>query len=176
MAFILFRNLAWQQIIQGLRSTFYLKIKNQTVFLASTLFSDVGLTLTGNLLCSQHVSVCLWLWRCSVLSRWPMNTQQLNPVYLIALHFMIVSLFFVSHGWLDLPIIQKNWLKLFIYKALLLKLPNYLTSLLTLKSSNYSTQASNYLTLDILHVRTNFERVGSDSVLKIQSYIIGLKS
>lgn len=46
--------------------------------------------------------------------------------------------------------VTNSHLMLFIYKALL---PKYLTSLLSFKSSNY-------LTLDIPHVRTNVDRTG----------------
>ena len=49
---------------------------------------------------------------------------------------------------------------LFIYKALLLKPPSYLTPLLSFKPGSYRTRSSNYLTLDIPYTRTNIGRTG----------------
>ena len=53
---------------------------------------------------------------------------------------------------------RNSHLMLLIYKALLLKLPNKLTFILTFKCRNYSTQSSNYLTLNIPHLHTNVSR------------------
>lgn len=93
--------------------------------------------------------------------------HQLNPVYHSALRFITNDNFHTHHcslyqkvGWTSLQLRRNIHLMLFIYKALLLKLPNYLTSLLSFKSSNYRTRSSNYLTLDIPFTRTNVGRTG----------------
>lgn len=96
-------------------------------------------------------STCPWLGRYSVSSCCPSTLQRLNPVYHSALRFITNDKSRTHHcitgsGWTSLQSKRNNLLMLFIYKALLLKLPNYLTSLLSTKSSNYSTRSSNYWT------------------------------
>lgn len=65
-------------------------------------------------------------------------------------------------GWTSLQSRRNSHLVLIIYKALLLKFPNYLlTSLLSFKSTNY-------LTFHIPHVRTN---VGRTSLLYFTLFV-----
>lgn len=66
---------------------------------------------------------------------------------------------------------------IFIYKSLLLKLSNYIISLFTFNSYNYSTQYNSYITLDIPHLPTNFGRIFLNIVfikyaLKLESFIV----
>ena len=119
----------------------------------------------------------------------PSTLNQLNPVYHSALRFITNDNFYTHHctlyqkvGWSSLQSRRNIHLMLFIYKALLCKLPNYLTSLLSFKSSNYKTRSTDYITLNIPRTRTNVGRTGFNyyaplkfnglqSTLKLQSII-----
>ena len=97
----------------------------------------------------------------------PTTLQHLNAMYHSALRFITNDKFHTYHcslyhtvGRTSLQTRRNSHLMLLIYNALLLKLPNDLTSLLTLKSRNYNTRSSNYLTLDIPRGRTNVGRTG----------------
>ena len=92
----------------------------------------------------------------------PTTLQHLNAMYHSALRFITNDKFHTYHcslyhtvGRTSLQTRRNSHLMLLIYNALLLKLPNDLTSLLTLKSRNYNTRSSNYLTLDIPHHHPN---------------------
>lgn len=93
----------------------------------------------------------------------PSTLQLLNSSCRSALDFTTNNKFDTQHcslyyrQWLDgLHYNQEETaLSLFTYKALLSKLPNYFTSLLSLEFNNCSTQFRNDLTLNIPHAHTN---------------------
>ncbi len=76
----------------------------------------------------------------------PSTFQLLNPIYHCALCFIRNAKSHTHHcslyqlvGWSSLHSRRNSHLMSFIYKTLLFKLPEYLTSLLSFKSNNYST-------------------------------------
>lgn len=62
-------------------------------------------------------------------------------------------------GWTSLALRREQHCILFIYKALLKKLPLYLLSLLSFRSFNYPTRAQNSLALNIPTVRTEVGKI-----------------
>ena len=92
----------------------------------------------------------------------PSTLKPLDTVYHAAIRFITGDGFMTHHcqlyqnaGWTSLALRREQHCLLFIYKALLHKLPVYLTNLLTFKSFSYATRAHNALALNIPNVRTN---------------------
>ena len=84
----------------------------------------------------------------------------LDAVYHSALRFISGDGFSTHHcliyqndGWTFLALRREQHCILFIYKALLKKMPVYLTSLLNYKSYHYGTRTSDFLVLNIPFVR-----------------------
>ncbi len=97
----------------------------------------------------------------------PSTFQLLNPIYHCALCFIRNAKSHTHHcslyqlvGWSSLHSRRNSHLMSFIYKTLLFKLPEYLTSLLSFKSNNCVTRSSNYLTLDIHHICISYGKTG----------------
>jgi hypothetical protein len=83
----------------------------------------------------------------------------LNPLDAIFLHFVTGDSFITHHcilyqkvGWTSLKSCRSHHYTLFVYKALLHKLPTYLKSLFRFKMTSYQTRSQVWLTLETLLV------------------------
>ena len=88
--------------------------------------------------------------------------RQLDTVYHSALRFITGDHFRTHHctlyqavGWPSLTIRRTQHLLMYVYKAILGKLPSYLTSLITWRSSHHHTRSQDWLVLAVPQVRTD---------------------
>ncbi len=91
----------------------------------------------------------------------PSVLKPLDTIYHSAIRFITGDGFMTHHchlyqnvGWTSLALRREQHCILFIYKALLKKLPLYLSNLLSFKSLNYPTRSQNPLALNIPAVKT----------------------
>ena len=119
----------------------------------------------------------------------PSSLKPLDAVYHSALRFITGDGFLTHHcrlyekvGWPSLAIRREQHCTIFIYKALLKKLPNYLNSLLEPKVGHHHTRSQDYFVLEIPTVsselgKTAFRFYGPhmwnclQSVLKLENLI-----
>ena len=139
--------------------------------LASTLRQKVGFLYRNRssfpLICRKRVIEAVFL---SVLdygdviykAAAPSTLKSLDSVYHSALRFITGDSYSTHHcilydkvGWSPLAVRRDQHWYLFVFKAIIGKLPPYLASLLVWKSRPNITRSNDWLTLEVPHVRTN---------------------
>ena len=96
----------------------------------------------------------------------PSTLKLLDSVYHSAIRFVTGDAFRTHHcnlyknvGWSPLADRREKHCLLFVYKALVGKLPNYLMSLLKLKSICHNTRSQSLISLEIPLTKTNIGKI-----------------
>ena len=101
----------------------------------------------------------------------PTTLEPLNTAYHSAIRFITGDAFRTHHcllydklGWLSLENRRKLHLYMFIFKALIGKLPPYISSMLSLKSIPYSTRSSSWITYETPHMNSDLGKTAFSSL------------